>query len=86
MITINGIKLIAKSGFSQRNIIVLSTTLAMGMGLGTAAPESYGQMNTLFQYLFKDSVATVCIIGIVMNIIFPPDPEQHKESVVIEVD
>ncbi len=86
MITINGIKLIAKSGFSQRNIIVLSITLAMGMGLGTAAPGSYDQMPTIIQYLFKDSVATVCVIGILANIVFPPDREQHKESVVIDVD
>ncbi|MCD8138341.1 MAG: purine permease [Planctomycetaceae bacterium] len=86
MITINGIKLIAKSGFSHRNIIVLSATLAMGMGLGTASPESYAQMPVLFQYLFKDSVATVCIIGIVTNIIFPADKKTHSESAVIEVD
>ncbi len=86
MITINGIKLISKSGFSHRNIIVLSATLAMGMGLGTASPESYAQMPVIFQYLFKDSVATVCIIGIVTNIIFPADKEKHSESAVIEVD
>ncbi len=86
MITINGIKLIAKSGFSHRNIVVLSTTLAMGMGLGTANPGAYAQMPTFFQYLFKDSVATVCVLGILLNIIFPPDPQQHKESAVIEVD
>ncbi len=86
MITINGIKLIAKSGFSHRNIVVLSTTLAMGMGLGTANPGAFAQMPTFFQYLFKDSVATVCVLGILLNIIFPPDPQQHKESAVIEVD
>lgn len=86
MITINGIKLIAKSGFSHRNIIVLSITLAMGMGLGTASPESYAQMPVFFQYLFKDSVATVCVIGILANIIFPQDKERTSESAVIEVD
>ncbi len=86
MITINGIKLIAKSGFSHRNTIVLCATLAMGMGLGTANPGAYAAMPTIFQYLFKDSVATVCIIGIFMNIIFPADPEQHKQSTVIEID
>ncbi|MCD8348991.1 MAG: purine permease [Planctomycetaceae bacterium] len=86
MITINGIKLISKSGFSHRNIIVLSATLAMGMGLGNASPESYAAMPVIFQYLFKDSVATVCIIGIVTNIIFPADKGKTAESAVIEVD
>ena len=84
MITINGIKLIAKSGFSQRNITVLSVMLAMGLGLGTAPEGVYVNMPLIFQYLFKDSVAAICIIGIVVNIVFPPDGEER--STVIEVD
>lgn len=84
MITINGIKLIAKSGFSQRNITVLSVMLAMGLGLATAPEGVYVNMPLAFQYLFKDSVAAICIIGIIVNIIFPPDSKET--STVIEVD
>lgn len=94
MITINGIKLIAKSGFSQRNITVLSIMLAMGLGLATAPESAFEHMPALFRYIFKDSVAAICIIGIVMNIIFPSqETETAKEkagevkmSAVIEVD
>ncbi len=86
MITINGIKLISKAGFSHRNIIILATTLALGMGLANASPSSYAQMPKFFQVCFQDSVASVCGLGILLNIIFPPDPQQHKESAVIEVD
>lgn len=85
MITINGIKLIAKAGFSQRNITVLSIMLAMGMGLGTADAGAYQHMPAIFSYLFKDSVAAICIIGILVNIIFPSDESANK-STVIEVD
>lgn len=84
MITINGIKLIAKSGFSQRNITVLSVMLAMGLGLATAPEGVYSNMPVAFQYLFKDSVAAICIIGIIINIVFPPD--EKERSTVIEVD
>ncbi len=84
MITINGVKLIAKAGFSHRNIIVLSVMLAMGLGLGTAPDGAYQHMPALFQYLFKDSVAAVCIIGIIANIAFPSDGSE--KSTVIEVD
>lgn len=86
MITINGVKLIAKSGFCHRNIVVLSVTLAMGMGIGNAPAEALKEMPTILQYLFKDSVAAVCVIGILTNMIFPRDKEDASESTVIEVD
>lgn len=85
MITINGVKLIAKSGFSQRNITALSIMLAMGLGLGTAPAGAFEHMPTVVQYLFKDSVAAICIIGIAVNIIFPAE-ERGEKPTVIEVD
>lgn len=84
MITINGIKLISKSGFSQRNITVLCITFAIGMGLGTGPKELLAQMPAIIQHLLKDSVVSVCVIGIIVNIIFPPDKE--GVSAVIEVE
>ena len=84
MITINGIKLISKSGFSQRNITVLCITFAIGMGLGTGPKELLSQMPAIIQYLLKDSVVSVCVIGIIVNIIFPPDKDQH--AVAMDVD
>jgi NCS2 family nucleobase:cation symporter-2 len=84
MIMINGIKLIAKAGFSQRNVTVLGVMFAMGLGLAAAPSEVYSQLPLAFQYLFEDSVAAICIIGIAMNIIFPPD--KSEGPAVIEVD
>jgi NCS2 family nucleobase:cation symporter-2 len=84
MIMINGIKLIAKAGFSQRNIVVLSVVLAMGLGLAAVPSNVYEHMPRLFQYLFEDSVASVCIIGIILNVIFPA--EKTEATAVIEVD
>jgi NCS2 family nucleobase:cation symporter-2 len=83
MITINGIKLVAKAGFSQRNITVLSVTLALGMGLTTGPEALTGQLPSVIQYVMKDSVVAVCIIGIITNIVFPQDGEI---AAVIEVD
>ena len=81
MITVNGIKLVAKSGFSQRNITTLSTILAIGMGLASAPEGVYKDMPVVIQYLFKDSVAATCIIGIIVTAIFPAD---KVEEAVIE--
>jgi NCS2 family nucleobase:cation symporter-2 len=81
MIIVNGIKLVAKSGFSQRNVTTLSTILAIGMGLAGAPEGVYKDMPVVVQYLFKDSVAATCIIGIIVNAIFPSD---KVEEAVIE--
>jgi NCS2 family nucleobase:cation symporter-2 len=81
---INGIKLIAKSGFSQRNIIILSVMFTAGLGLAGAPDSAFAQMPKAIQYLFHDSVASVCVIGIIMNVIFPP--EATDEPAVITVD
>jgi NCS2 family nucleobase:cation symporter-2 len=81
MIIVNGIKLVAKSGFSQRNVTTLSTILAIGMGLAGAPDGVYKDMPVAVQYLFKDSVAATCIIGIIVNAIFPAD---KVEDAVIE--
>jgi NCS2 family nucleobase:cation symporter-2 len=83
MITINGIKLIVKSGFSQRNVTALSVILAMGMGLAGMPESAYVNMPAALQYLFKDSVAATCIIGIIVNAIFPED--KTEKSAVIEI-
>jgi NCS2 family nucleobase:cation symporter-2 len=82
MITVNGIKLVTKSGFSQRNVTTLSTILAIGMGLAGMPEGTYKEMPVAIQYLFKDSVAATCIIGIIINAIFPAD---KVEEAVIEV-
>ena len=84
MIMINGIKLIAKSGFSHRNVIVLSVIFAMGLGLANAPDTAYEHLPGFFRYLFADSVAAVCIIGIILNIIFPAG--EGDAPAVIEVD
>lgn len=86
MITINGVKLIAKSGFSQRNIIVLAITIALGMGLGSAGDAALKSLPTFLKYVFHDTVAAVCIIGILTNAIFPMSEEDMPATKVIEVD
>lgn len=84
MITINGVKLISKAGFSQRNVIVLAITLALGMGLGRGPQALVSRLPEIFQFVFGDSVVAVCVVGILTNIIFPPDKDQ--QAVQMDVD
>lgn len=83
MILINGIKMIAKAGFSERNILVLGVTFALGLGLAKS-PDAVAQLPAVLQFIFNDSVAATCIVAIILNIIFPlkdkEDIEKAKEA------
>jgi len=79
MILINGIKMIAKAGFTDRNIIILGVTFGLGLGLG-AHPNALQGLPPAVAFIFKDTVACVCIISILCNIIFPPTKEDKEAA------
>ncbi len=82
MILINGIKMIAKAGFSDRNVIILGVTFGLGLGLG-AHPEAVAGLPEALKFIFKDTVACVCIISILANMVFPPD--EHDKEIAAEM-
>ncbi|EHM10501.1 xanthine permease [Thermanaerovibrio velox DSM 12556] len=84
MIMLNGIKMLAKSGFSDRNMLVLGITFGIGMGF-SSVPALLEHLPKLLQFLFRDTVTSVCIVSILANIIFP-DPEEGEKKFVIEVE
>ena len=77
MILINGIKMIAKAGFSERNVIILGVTFGIGLGLG-GDPNVTAQLPSFISFIFKDTVACVCIVSIIANLIFPPSKEDKE--------
>ncbi|MFV0364398.1 MAG: uracil-xanthine permease family protein [Suipraeoptans sp.] len=82
MILINGIKMIARAGFSERNVLITGVTFALGLGLASY-PEAVEQLPSAVGFIFNDSVAATCIVAIIMNIIFPikdKDLESVKKS------
>lgn len=84
MILINGIKMIAKAGFSERNVLVLGVTFALGLGLA-GHPDAVVGMPAALRFVFSDSVAATCIVSIILNIIFPmakEDKDKAKEALI----
>lgn len=83
MILINGIKMIAKAGFSERNILVMGITFALGMGMASH-PDAVAQLPVAIRFIFSDSVTSTCIVAIIANIVFPmkdkEDIERAKEA------
>lgn len=69
IIFLNGVKLIAKAGFSQNNIQVLSLTLGVGYGLGTAL-KNVTTLPTVVHFILGEPVLLSCIVCILANILF----------------
>lgn len=78
MILINGIKMIAKAGFSERNIMVMGLTFAFGMGMANN-PAAVAQLPAALKFIFSDAVTATCIIAIVANILFPIKDQKDLE-------
>ncbi|WP_300751183.1 uracil-xanthine permease family protein [uncultured Oscillibacter sp.] len=83
MILINGIKMIAKAGFSERNILVMGLTFVFGIGV-PAHPEAVAQLPGFIRFIFNDAVTATCIVAIIANVLFPmkdaADIEKAKEA------
>ncbi len=83
MILINGIKMIAKAGFSERNILVMGLTFVFGIGV-PAYPEAVAQLPGFIRFIFNDAVTATCIVAIIANVLFPmkdaADIEKAREA------
>ncbi|WP_295748649.1 solute carrier family 23 protein [uncultured Oscillibacter sp.] len=83
MILINGIKMIAKAGFSERNILVMGLTFVFGIGV-PAHPDAVAQLPGFIRFIFNDAVTATCIMAILANLLFPlrdqADIELAKEA------
>ena len=83
MILINGIKMIGKAGFSERNILVMGLTFAFGMGMASH-PNAVAQLPSVLRFVFTDAVTGTCIVAIIANLLFPmkdaADIEKAKEA------
>lgn len=77
-IAINGIKMLARAGFSERNVLIMSITFAIGLGLA-ANPDAVAQLPSVLRFFFSDGVAATCLVAIVANIIFPEKKAAAEE-------
>jgi NCS2 family nucleobase:cation symporter-2 len=75
MIMLNGIKLIAKAGFSDRNLLILAITFGVAYAIGDNK-LLVGHLPEWLQFIFKDTTVAVCVFSILLNIIFPPSEEE----------
>ena len=79
-IMVSGIEMLAKAGFTQRNITIAALSLSIGIGF-TAASEIglWGIFPEVIQSVFSANVvAVVFVVSIVLNLILPKNMEVEK--------
>ena len=79
-IMVAGIEMLAKAGFTQRNITVAALSLSIGIGF-TAASEMdlWHIFPDVIQTVFSSNVvAVVFVVSIILNLILPKDMEVKK--------
>ena len=79
-IMVSGIEMLAKAGFTQRNITIAALSLSIGIGF-TAASEIglWGIFPEVIQSVFSANVvAVVFVVSIVLNLVLPKNMEVDK--------
>lgn len=79
-ILVSGIQMVAKAGFSQRNITIVALSLAVGIGFTSASEMDIWR---IFLQVIKDvfsanCVAVVFVVSIVLSLVLPKDMDIKK--------
>lgn len=81
-ILLSGVQMLAEAGFSQRNIVIASLSLSVGIGF-TASSEIglWVNMPEIFQSVFANNVvAVVFVVSILLNLILPQNMEVENQA------
>ena len=82
-IVVSGMQMIASCGFSQRNIVISSLSLAIGIGFtSTSEIEIWKIFPPIVQNVFgANVVAVVFVVALLLNLILPKNMDIQKLSV-----
>lgn len=79
-IMVSGVQMLARAGFTQRNVTITALTMAIGIGFTTASETDIWRV---FPQIIRDifagnSVAIVFVVSIILSILLPRDMEIEK--------
>lgn len=80
MIATSGMKLLAKAGFSNRNCLIIGVSLAFGLGTQFCKGASAQFPAGISAMLEENSVILTSLLAILLNLVFPKDPEPVSEN------
>lgn len=76
-----GINMVARCGNSQRNLVIVATSLSVGVGF-TASSEMFRIFPEIVRTVFADNcVAVIFLLALILNLILPKDKEVTEEKI-----
>lgn len=79
-IILSGFQMIARAGFTQRNITIAALSLAIGIGF-TQVGELFAVFPELVQSVFaQNCVAVVFLVAVVANLVMPREKQGEEEG------
>lgn len=78
----SGVEMIAKCGFTQRNITIVALSLAIGIGFTAASEEGLWNIfpNMVQDVFASNVVAVVFVVAVVLNLVLPANMDIHHEN------
>lgn len=74
-----GFGMMAKCGFSQRNMVIVSLSLSVGLGF-TSASQMFAIFPQIVQTVFaQNCVAVVFLLAVVLNLVLPGRETSGKD-------
>ena len=75
-----GFGMMARCGFSQRNMVIVSLSLSIGLGF-TQATGMFNSFPDIIKTIFAENcVAIVFLLAVLLNLILPKEEETSKEN------
>lgn len=71
-----GFGMLAKCGFTDRNMIIVALSLSIGLGF-TQATEMFNIFPQIVQTVFAENcVAVVFLLAVILNLVLPKEKEE----------
>ncbi|MCQ2106088.1 MAG: purine permease [Fibrobacter sp.] len=75
-----GFGMMAKSGFCQRNMVIVSLSLSVGLGF-TQAAGMFKEFPQIFQTIFAENcVAVVFLLAVILNLVLPKEKDAANST------
>ena len=72
--------MMSRAGFSQRNMVIVSLSLSVGLGF-TQATDMFSIFPEIIRTVFAENcVAVVFLLAVVLNLVLPKLDGEEKES------
>ena len=74
MVVSAGINMLSDVHWSRRNMVILATSLSVGLGL-QAVPKSMQHLPDSIEMLMVSGLLPVAVLAVVMNMLLPEDAD-----------